>query len=195
MSPAPARTSSEAIVAAARSILEEDGLDAVTMASVASRVGVRPPSLYKHVRDREELLVAMVGEAADDLRAVLATALERGPDDPRLRVTAVADAYRAFARRSPRAVALLFTDFGPDLAMPQARLAEAVRPVVELAGAIVGERDALPAARVLTAFVHGFTSMESAGAFRMGGDIDEAYRFGVAAIVRGLGELRPSRGH
>ena len=91
-----------------------------------------------------------------------------------------------FARRSPRAVALLFTDFGPDLAMPQARLAEAVRPVVELAGAIVGERDALPAARVLTAFVHGFTSMESAGAFRMGGDIDEAYRLGIDALVRGL---------
>ena len=192
MSPAPARTSSEAIVAAAREILEEDGLEAVTMARVASRVGVRAPSLYKHLHDREALLVAMVADAADELGAIV-TAATVAPDDAPSRVTAVADAYRAFARRTPRAASLLYMDFGPDLTLPQARLAEAARPVVELAGAIAGERDALPAARVLTAFVHGFTSMESAGAFRMGGDVDEAYRLGVAAIVQGLGEVRPSR--
>jgi AcrR family transcriptional regulator len=186
MSPAPARTSPAAIVAAARAILEEDGLDAVTMASVAARVGVRPPSLYKHVRDREDLVVAMVADAADELRAVVTAAATGSPGGLHARVSAVADAYRAFARRTPRAASLLYTDFGPDLALPQARLAEAARPVVELAGEIAGERDALPAARVLTAFVHGFTSMESAGAFRMGGDIDEAYRLGIAAIVRGL---------
>ncbi len=193
MSPAPARTSPAAIVGAARDILEEDGLDAVTMASVASRVGVRAPSLYKHVRDREELIVAMVADAADELRVVITAAAEGTREDAPTRVAAVADAYRDFARRTPRAAALLYTDFGPDLAVPQARLAEAARPVVELAGAIAGERDALPAARVLTAFVHGFTSMESAGAFRMGGDIDAAYRLGVTAIVRGLGAQRVPR--
>lgn len=186
MSPAPARTSSAAIVAAARAILEADGLDAVTMAAVATCVGVRAPSLYKHVRDRDELLVAMVADAADELSAVIVAAADDAPDDVLARATAVADAYRSFARRTPRAASLLYADLGPDLAMPQSRLAEAARPVVELAAAIAGERDALPAARVLTAFVHGFTSMESAGAFRMGGDIDVAYRLGIAAIVRGL---------
>ena len=58
MSPTPARTNREEIVAAARSLLEEEGLHAVTMANVANRVGVRPPSLYKHVRDRSALISA-----------------------------------------------------------------------------------------------------------------------------------------
>ena len=52
---------------------------------------------------------------------------------------------------------------------------------------LVGRPRALEAARLLTAFAHGFVSMELAGAFRLGGDVDEAYRFAIDSIVEGLG--------
>jgi hypothetical protein len=38
----------------------------------------------------------------------------------------------------------------------------------------------------VTAFAHGFVSMEITGAFRLGGDVDEAYRYGVGVLVDGL---------
>ena len=196
MSPTPARTSRDAILAAARTILERDGLDAVTMAAVAERVGIRPPSLYRHVRDRAGLLVALVGGAADELRIELVAAAASiedlpGPEGPARRVVAITDAYRAFARRSPRTAALLFSDLGPATAAIVEASARAAAPVVEAAAALAGPERALSAARVLTAFAHGFTSMEVAGAFRLGGDPDEAYHLGVATLVAGLRTGRP----
>ncbi len=186
MSPARARTSRAAIVAAGRALLDEGGLDAVTMATVAVRVGVKPPSLYKHVRDRPQLLEAIATDAADELGGILAEAGTGPGGDPTARLAALADAYRAFARRTPRAAAILFTDLGPGSRPPVEAAARAAQPVIDVAAELAGPDDALAAARVLTAFVYGFTSMESAGAFRLGGDVEEAFRRGIAALARGL---------
>jgi AcrR family transcriptional regulator len=192
MSPTPARTSLAAIVAAASQILEDDGLDAVSMAAVASRVGVRPPSLYKHVRDRDELLILVLSDTADSLaRALAAIDAPGAGHDPGERLRAIAREYRSFAAERPRASALLFAGLGPDLALPEARLALAAGPVVAAAGDLVGEDAALPAARALTAFVHGFTTMEHARAFRLGGDPTEAFDLGLDALIAGL--KRPTR--
>ena len=71
--PTPPRTSVADIVAAGRDILEADGLPGLTMQAVAARVGVRAPSLYKHVKDRDSL----VGLVADDTVRDLRERLER----------------------------------------------------------------------------------------------------------------------
>ncbi len=51
---------------------------------------------------------------------------------------------------------------------------------------------ALDAARLFTAWATGFLNMELAGSFRMGGDVDEAFEFGLATIQAGL-EAQASR--
>jgi len=173
-------------VAAGRALLEEGGLEAVTMATVAQRVGVKPPSLYKRLRDRSALLSAIATDAAEELGGILAEAVG-DPDVPaETRIAALADAFRAFARRSPRSAAMLFADLGPGTGAPVEAAGRAARPVIEVAAALVGPADALSAARVLTAFAYGFTSMEAAGAFRLGEGVDEAFRLGVATIAGGL---------
>jgi hypothetical protein len=101
-------------------------------------------------------------------------------------LTAQARAYRKFAKAHPRAYALIHaagaerTAAGVEARMAAA--AHALRPLT----ALVGEAHALPAARVLTPFLHGFVSMELAGAFRLGGGIDAAFENGVATIIAGI---------
>ena len=63
--PTPERTSTEEIVAAGREILEIAGPSGLTMQAVADRVGVRAPSLYKRVRDRDALHAAVATASID----------------------------------------------------------------------------------------------------------------------------------
>ncbi|WP_433133439.1 TetR-like C-terminal domain-containing protein [Micromonospora sp. CA-240977] len=58
--------------------------------------------------------------------------------------------------------------------------------VLRVAGNLAGEAHALDAARTLTAWANGFISMELAGAFKLGGDIDKAYEFGIARLADAL---------
>jgi AcrR family transcriptional regulator len=188
VSPARARTSAAEIVAAGRELLEARGLDAVTMQAVAERVGVRAPSLYKRFPNRAGLIAAIAGAALQDLHRPLAEATRQS--DPATGLRSAAAAFRAFARANPRTYELLFANL-PSESRPPAELnALAAAPVLELAERLVGRDRALEAARLITAFANGFVSMELAGAFRLGGNVDEAYRYGVDVLVDALGRKR-----
>ncbi|WP_327683396.1 TetR/AcrR family transcriptional regulator [Kitasatospora sp. NBC_00458] len=55
------------VVAAGRRVIERDGIDALTMRAVATELGTAPASLYRHVADREALLLAVLEEIAEGL--------------------------------------------------------------------------------------------------------------------------------
>ena len=184
MSPAPARTSNDAIVAAARRILESDGLSAVTMRNVAEAVGVRGPSLYKRVPDRAALLRAVSDGVVADLSRILTRATET--DDPRADLRAAVVAYRDFVLRNPNGYRLLFADLPAGANADPASLAGLGEPIVRAMARLAGDSDALEGARTLVAWSHGFVSMELAGAFRLGGDLEVAYAFGIDSILAGV---------
>lgn len=189
MSPTPSRTSRDAITAAARAILEEDGLDAVSMQAVAERVGVRAPSLYKHVADRNALIRAVAGSVTTDLDAALRP--PRPASDARVDLRWIARTYRAFVHANPVGYGLLFAPLDPAWAPDPATLAALGAPIVAVTARLVGDADALDAARTFVAFAHGFTSMELAGGFRLGGDVDAAYTSGIELILAGISERAP----
>jgi AcrR family transcriptional regulator len=193
MSPARARTSRDAILVAAREVLETDGLDAVTMQAVAERVGVRAPSLYKHVADRAALLQAVTDAVMAELVASLA--IPRPSPDPRTDLRRVARRYRSFVRANPAGYGLLFARPGTAGSIDEVALADLGRPIVAAAARLAGERDALANARTIVSWAHGFVSMELAGAFRLGGDLDAAYAAGIEVILAGIsGRANPPAG-
>ena len=65
--PAKAPLSEEAVVDAALAVAKTEGLAAVTMRRVAAELDTGPASLYVYVRNRDELLHAMLDRVAADI--------------------------------------------------------------------------------------------------------------------------------
>ncbi len=86
--PRPPATREE-IVAAARSMVVSDGVDALSMRKLAAELGLAPTAIYWHVGDRDELLHAVFEAMLAELPTVRATGRT-----PRVRVAAVARAVR-----------------------------------------------------------------------------------------------------
>lgn len=179
--PTPSRTSREHIVAVGAALLEEHGLVGLTMQAVAQRVGVRAPSLYKHVADRDALVALVADAAAADLGAHLEVHGDVGD---------MARALRGWAHARPASFRLLFSGVGSTEVF-----ATASEPVLRASAALAGNDDALNAARLLTAWATGFISMELAGAFMLGGDVDTAFEYGIESIVASLQASSARRTH
>ena len=169
--PTPSRTTLEEIVAAARDQLEVSGVPGLTMQSVAERVGVRAPSLYKHVADRDEL-VRLVAEA---------TVAELGARLSGASLAELASGFRSFAHERPVAFQLVQS---PGLKLTDS-LNTAVAPLLAATAALDPDH-ALEAARTVTAWANGFISMELAGAFQLGGDVEEAWTYGLSRITAAI---------
>jgi AcrR family transcriptional regulator len=180
--PAHAQTSTAAIVAAGRRLLEERGTDSLTMREVAVAVGVRAPSLYKRVSGRSDLFRLILEDVADELTTVLDAAASSGEPVADLRAMLVA--YRRFAHANPVAYTLMF---GPHPPPGQTgRSARSAATFMRIVTELAGPQQALPTARYIVAWAHGFITMELAGAFRLGGDVDQAWGFGLDQILTAI---------
>jgi AcrR family transcriptional regulator len=182
--PAIAKTSDDDVIRAARKLIEREGADGLSMQAVADEVGVRAPSLYKRFVDRSSLLAAVELEAFASLGRALDRAAKTGK--PATDLEQMGIAYRHFARRHPRLYDMLFSRSAPRGPEADRARAEAAKPLIDCVTKLVGEKRALASARVLTAFVHGFVSMENAGAFRLGEGVDDAYELGLSMLLGSL---------
>ena len=160
------------IVAAGRALLEEGGPQALSMRRLAERVGIRAPSIYKHLAGKEELEIVLV---ADGLRE-FAELCERAVAAPGPPLASLAAAYRSFALAHPHLYRLI-----NDRPLPRERLPEGLEaraaPLVTAAG---GDPDR---ARAAWAFAHGMAMLELTRRFPPGADLDAAWRAGVEALA------------
>jgi len=173
------------VVRAAADLVDAEGIDALTLARLAERLGVRTPSLYNHIASLKEVrrglaLLGMRELGARFVRAAIGTAGEEG-------VFALAEAYRRFAKERPGLyVATLRAPDPDDQALQQAaaELMDVVRAVLapyRLRGA-----EETHAIRAWRSLVHGFVSLEVAGGFGLPLDLDESFRRLIHLFIAGL---------
>jgi AcrR family transcriptional regulator len=177
--------SGERVLGEAELLVDEVGLEQLTLAAIAARLGVRLPSLYKHVDSvgalRAELGVRATRELADVLTR--ATAGRSRADA----VRTLAREYRRWAREHPGRYAA--TVRAPDPADTEAVAAAdaAVRAVLAaLEGYGLQGDDLIDETRSLRAALHGFVALEAAGGFGMPRSIEVSFDRHVDNLVAAL---------
>lgn len=162
-------------------LIELDATDGapLSLGAVAARAGVKPPSIYKHVAGLAELEALVGARIYDDLGAAVdaASAGLQGADAAR----AFLHAYRSFAVRHPARYRAL-----PPRPVGHPALEAAGARVMTIAERAVADRsgdDAIHALRGLRAAAHGFATLEAAGGFGLGADVDASFDLLVERLV------------
>lgn len=156
----------ERVVDEATAVADEHGFDALTLATVADRLGVRTPSLYKHVAGLPDLRRLLRIRAKRELAATLsAAAVGRSRGDA---LRSLAHAYRdwALARPGLYAAAQVAPEAGDS--EDEEASAAAVQVVFDaLRGYGVSEDTMVDATRTLRAGLHGFVALDAAGGYAL----------------------------
>lgn len=163
----------DAILSAARSLIEQDGVHGLSMRAVAREIGYSPAALYEYFPSKEKVCCALYFEGAGGLAARMRSALESaGPGashHQRMRVLAIA--YRAYALEQPELYQLAFggavAEFTPDEdELESGKEAFLVLVGAAQSGVESGEFQQMPAEAIALscwAGVHGFVLLELSG--------------------------------
>jgi len=180
------------VVARGADLADEIGFDRLTLAALASRLGVAVPSLYKHVGGldalRRGIAILALGELGDAMSGALAGTAD-SPDSS-AQVRALADAYRAYAAAHPGRYAATLRAAPP----ADAEHGAAGDAILRIVFAVLATRglageDAVDATRALRAALHGFVALEAAGGFGLPQDVGRSFERLVEGLDRGFGWL------
>jgi AcrR family transcriptional regulator len=99
-------TTSQKIAGAAGTLLEQEGVEGITMRRVAAAVGITPMALYRHYSNRDGILNALADAGFEELAAKLDALRLRGSVDHQL--LKIMDVFLDFAFDHPRLFELMF---------------------------------------------------------------------------------------
>jgi AcrR family transcriptional regulator len=174
------------VVAAAAALADEAGYHGLTMGLLAERLGVRAPSLYKHVDGLADLQHRVATLAMTELGEAARDAMQgRAGRDA---LTALLTATRAYVTAHPgRYTATIGAGFtGPDdpLLAASTRLIDSIAAV--LRGYGVGEAEMVHAIRTIRCTLHGFAALQASDGFQWSGDPAETFDWLIRFVDRGL---------
>jgi AcrR family transcriptional regulator len=156
------------ILDTARALLARDGVEALSLGSVAKAIGIKTPSLYKHFGSRADLEAALIATGLQEL----AEALEAAGED----LHSLGAAYRSFALAHPELYRLMTAGPLPREKLPEGLEARAALPM----------QKALPdphLARAAAALAHGLASLEIAQRFPPWSKLEKSWERALDALA------------
>jgi AcrR family transcriptional regulator len=179
-----------ALVQGARSILERDGLAALSLRATAREVGVSHAAPLHHFRNHAELLAAIAASGFEEF----VRALDQGSRDqtePLERLVQMGVAYVAFAQENPALYRVMFGSDRPNVSTEQLGLAmhAAWEQLFGASAAAAGERHALSVATLVWSVVHGHAMLVAAQCMPPLENKDKLLGQSLAVVAMGIRSL------
>jgi AcrR family transcriptional regulator len=170
------------VVEEAERMADDAGLGQLSLTALAQQLGVRQPSIYKHVDSMAGLRRSISIRAKSELGDVLArAAVGRSGGEA---IQAMSRASRAWALLHPgRYEAAQIAPVPGDAEDEAASLAVVQICADVLTAYGLGGDDAIDAIRALRSTLHGFVALESGGGFGLSADINRSFERLVQGMV------------
>ncbi|MEX1030398.1 MAG: WHG domain-containing protein [Paenibacillaceae bacterium] len=177
------------LVHAATELADTQGLEAVTLATLALKLNIRSPSLYNHVKGlpdlRRQLALSGLIQMSEQFKYALTG---KSGDDA---VRAFSYAYLTFARAHPGLYEAVQRAPEPDDKLLQKAGGEVVQMAVDaLKGYGLEGDEAIHAVRGIRSLLHGFVSLERQGGFGISLNLDVTFEMLVHTYLEGLKAIR-----
>jgi AcrR family transcriptional regulator len=173
------------VVDTAAELADEVGLEQLTLAELASRLGIRPPSLYNHIEGIEGLRRDLALNGAKEFGAAIRPL--RARHDPEDALRAVCASYRAFAQAHPGLYAA--TSRVENLVNDDEIWSE-LRVIIDELGATLADMGIpterhIAVIRAIRSSLHGFVTLEGSGGLGDFEDVDASFESMIDLLIDG----------
>lgn len=192
MSP-KARLDLNTILAAATEIVDTDSVHSLTLATLAKKLKIRPPSLYNHVEGLQGLQGALAIYGLEELyKGMSQAAIGRSKDEA---VHAISKAYISFARAHP---GLYEATLRANADLNSTEFNSISSKIVDLVVRVLNayeleDEDSIHATRGLRSILHGFASLEQKNAFGIPIDIDISLSLLIDTFLAGIHKMKSQK--
>jgi AcrR family transcriptional regulator len=173
------------VVAAAAALADETGFAGVTMGLLAERLGIRPPSLYKHVASLADLQHRVATLAMTELGEQIRDAVQgkAGRDALAALMTALRTYVTGHPGRYMATIGVAEHGLDDPFVLAGARVIDSIAAVLRGYGIAAEMTHAI---RAIRSTMHGFAMLEAAGGFQWDPDPDQSFSWLIGFIDRGL---------
>lgn len=175
-----ANLNKERIFAAAAELANQNGFAALSLKDIAAHFGVKPPSLFKHLRDLAEVRDALAVSGMLKLKNAISVATGKTAAD---RLAQIMHAYRQFAKEFPGE----YDAFQETHVRRSPQVNQLGEEVLATFIAALPAKQSLPEKihnlRFLRSALHGFIVLEKGRGFGLPEDVGESFNRMVDALI------------
>ncbi|GGF62768.1 TetR family transcriptional regulator [Paenibacillus albidus] len=179
----------QTLVIAAAELADEQGMEEVTLAALAAKLGVRSPSLYNHINGLQGLRTLLAVHGLEQLYATMSLAADGLNGDEA--VQAMGQAYVDFARKRPGLYETTLRAPEQEHTALERAGERILKLIIDVLGSYnLGEEAELHAVRGLRSILHGFASLEHKGGFGMPLDANISLSRLIQTYIAGIEKMK-----